>query len=240
MIELEAATDRLVRHTLVSLVRKVPWGPSRDALIKESERFLAESKAATLKVNDIVLKELFTHNARGDEDDAVLEEKRERERRFLSISAESGWKHELYALAASARFPRLDDFTVERFADSVVEDIRNFQQNGFTSKSPAMRDVSEAVSSYLESEGLDLSDIVLPPTIYDLIDSGAERPAHVDQDLWDREVEAYYRQMTLDNTPTEFINGGYDDSDGYGWGGSRYDYANDEDEQEEAEAPAMR
>ena len=213
MIELHETTDRIVRHTLVTLMRQVPWGPSRDALLEDAERFRTEAAAATLRVNDIVLNEIFTFNVRSTADEAVLLETRERERRFRAMSDQLGWKRELYALAAAGRYPRPGDLTVENFAESIVEDIRLFQANGYSTATSAMRDVSAAVSSYLQAEGIALEAVILPPTIDELIDAGAERPGHVDQERWDRAVRDYNHRMTLDNTPSDFINGGSDYDD---------------------------
>jgi len=210
MIELHDTTDRIVRHTLVTLMRQVPQGPSRDALLEDAERFRAEAAAAALEVNDIVLNEIFTFNVRSPADEGVLIEIRERERRFRAVADRLGWKGELYALAAAGRYPRPGDLTVEKFAESIVEDIRMFQKTGYSTATSAMRDVSAAVSKYLLTEGIALEDVTLPPTIDELIDAGAERPVHVDQERWDSAVRDYNHRMTLDNTPADFIGGGSD------------------------------
>lgn len=210
MFELHDTTDRIVRHTLVTLMRRVPWGPSREALLEDSERFGTEAAAAALKVNDIVLNEIFTFTVRSMADEATLLEIRERERKLRALSDQLGWKGELYALAAAGRYPRPGDLTVENFAESIIEDIRMFQTNGYSTATSAMRDVSAAVSEYLQAEGIALEDVMLPPTIDQLIDAGAERPDHVDQVRWDRAVRDYNHRMTLDNTPSDFISGGSD------------------------------
>ncbi len=210
MIELDSTTDRIIRHVLVHLVKKVPWGPSRDTLEKESARFRSEAGKATMEINDIVLNELFTHNARGGVVNDSIRDARKHEEVLRRTGAELRWKSELYALAAAGRFPRPEDQTVENFVETIIDDIRDFQRNGYSSESIALKDISEAVAAYLETESINLADVALPPTIEELIDSGADRPDYIDQERWDREVDAYYRRMTLDNTPDEFINGGYD------------------------------
>jgi hypothetical protein len=186
-------------------------------------------------VNDIVLKEIFTHNARGGADDDALRDARKREEVLRRISDELHWKSELYALAAAGRFPRAEDRIVENFAENIVEDIREFQRSGYPGNSIALKDISEAVAAHLQAEGIELPNLVLPPSIEELIDSGAERPDHIGQERWDKAVDNYYHRMTLENTPDEFINGGGDYDDEYyppyapdeGWG------ADDEDSGEE-------
>lgn len=215
MIKLDSVTDRIVRHTLVHLMRKVPWGPSRDALEKESARFRSEAGEATREINSIVLNDIFTHNARGGVEDDGIRNARKREEVLRRTSEELHWKSELYALAAGGRFPRADDQIVDNFAESIIDDIRDFQSNGYSGRTIALRDISEAVSSRLQDEGIDLAEVVLPPTIWELIDSGADRPDHIDQDRWDKAVASYYHRMTLDNTPSEYVNGGYDADEYY-------------------------
>ncbi|NTF23515.1 hypothetical protein G6L37_34660 [Agrobacterium rubi] len=234
MIDLDSTTYKLVRHTLVALVRKVPYGPSRDALLKDAGEFRREAAQANWKVNDIVLNELYTHNVQSAADDAALLEIRERERELRDQADQLGWRYELYALAAAGRYPQPGDMTVDNFAESIIEDIRTFQTSGCSTATCALKDVSEAVSSYLEAEGIALNDIILPPTLDELIDAGAEKPEHVDQDRWDRAVKAYYHQMTLDNTPDDFINGGSDYDEHFG----DHDF-DDEDEYAEEDAPAV-
>jgi hypothetical protein len=202
--ELDNNTDKLVRHTLVQLLRKVPWGPKRETLVSEAARFHNEKLATKAKLDDLRQKNFYSLTSG---DDAVDPEQIKKLRVAFD---EFGWRSELYSLAAAARYPSDEDKTVERFAQAIIEDIREFKRDGFNERTVALRDISRIVSDYLEAEGLELSDVVLPPTIHELIDAGAERPTHIDEERWDRALEAYYHQMTLDNTPADFINGGYD------------------------------
>lgn len=204
VMPLQNPTDKIVFAALVQLVRKVPWGPSRDRLQMEASNLHNQSKAEEDRANEISLVGLS-----GQEDayNAARAEKEACKKRADELI----WKSELFALAAEARFPRDGDQLVSNFTMNIAEDIRSFKEGGYTARNAAMRDVSEAVSLSLAAEGLELSDLPLPPTIYELIDMGADRPEYVSEKVWDREVAAYYRQMTLDNTPSEFIYG--DDAD---------------------------
>lgn len=209
-MELQKPTDRIVKATLVSLVRKVAWGPSRDMLVKESARFRAAAGEATKQVNGIVLNELFTHNARGGGEDDALRDARKREGILRTQADELHWKSELYALAASARFPRDDDQTLRNFVVNIIEDIRQFQERGYHTAGCAMQDIAGAVASALEAEGLELKELPLPPSLDEMIDRGMPRPDYISEEHWKAAEDAYFRRMTLDNTPDEFINGGYD------------------------------
>jgi hypothetical protein len=213
-MELQKPTDRIVKATLVSLVRKVAWGPSRDMLLKESARFRAAAGEATQQVNGIVLNELFTHNARGGVEDDALRDARKREGILRTQSDELRWKSELYALAAAARFPRDDDQTLKNFVVNIIKDIRQFQDRGYSTAGCAMQDIAGAVASALEAEDIELKDLPLPPSLEEMIDRGMPRPDYISEKHWKAAEEAYFHQMTLDNTPADFINGG-DDYDDY-------------------------
>jgi hypothetical protein len=218
-MELQKPTDRIIKATLVSLVRKVAWGPSRDMLLKESARLRAAAGEATKQVNGIVLNELFTHNAREGVEDDAFRDARQREGILRTRADELHWKSQLYALAAAARFPRDEDQTLKNFVMNIVEDIRQFQETGHHNNGCAMRDIAAAVASALEAEGLELKDLPLPPSLDEMIDRGMPRPDYISEEHWKTAEDAYFRKMTLDNTPDEFINGGYD----------RDEYERDED-----------
>jgi hypothetical protein len=202
-MNLNTPTDRIVFGTLVNLLRQVPWGASRDQLEQQASSLLRDGEAQGNKSYAIELPGLGQLEAFN----AAWEEKRA----CLGRAAELFWRSELFSLAAQARFPREGDRIVANFTERLVEDIREFKNTGFTKKSAAMRGVSEAVFLCLRENGLELSDLPLPPTLQELIDTGAARPEHVSEERWNSEVEAYNHRMTLDNTPDEFIYGDRDD-----------------------------
>lgn len=213
LADLQHPTDKIVFDTLVSLVRKVPWGPSREMLEREAGRMRAQADG---------------HSSRETAD-------------------ELRWQAELFLLASQTRFPREGDAVLSSFTEALVEDVRTFQEHGLTWDPPSMRDVSEAVSGSVAAHGVALADLSLPPTVYELIDQGRDRPHYVDEDRWDRAVQSYYHRMTLDNTPDEFIYGDRDDFYDHDYdddASSFHDY-DDEDEsevlsgQELHEAPAL-
>lgn len=220
-MELKKPTDRIVKATLVVLVRKVAWGPSRDRLISKSQS-LQEQATAEHSRNSANLSAALLS---GDTDayeaaSAALADSREK-------ALELSWQSELHALAAAARFPRDDDPTLKNFVVNIIEDIRQFQERGYRTGDPAIRDVSAAVASALASEGLELKDLPLPPTITEMLDQGLPRPDYISEAHWKEAERSYYHQMTLDNTPDEFI---------YGEGGDDYDdYYSPDDEEDFSE-----
>lgn len=210
--DLHHPTNRVVFDALVHLVRKVPWGASRERLEQEAARLAAEAAAlseSTGRVRDPALRDMI---------------------------GRLRWSSELFLLASRTRFPREGDTVVGRFTEVVVEDLRNFQAWPDGQRGTGAGDVFEAVSAALETHGASLDDLPLPPTLNDLIDSGAERPDYVDEERWNNAVKAYYHRMTLDNTPHEFI---YGEADGFdeGWPGDEHEL--DALDAEAASAPAM-
>lgn len=197
---LQHPTDRVVFETLVQLVRKVTWGPTRDQLERQAHDMREQSAALKNRWHESFDRGGY---AAGREILVGLERQ----------MSELDWKSDLFILAAQARFPREDDRVVGNFTENLVEDLREFQAKGYTMHSAAMRDVSEVVERVLDGAGLSLSDLRLPLTIDELIDRGAERPAHVSEERWEKEVKAFYRRMTLDNTPDDFIYGDADECD---------------------------
>jgi hypothetical protein len=216
-MELQKPTDRIIKATLVSLVRKVAWGPSRDKLTAKSKSLHEESLAEHNRSRSNLSSSLLSGDSEAYEAaQAALATSREK-------AFELSWQAELHALAAAARFPRDDDATLKNFVVNIIEDIRQFQERGYRAAGPAMRDVSAAVASALKSEGLELKDLPLPPTLDEMIDRGLPRPDYISEEQWKAAERAYYRQMTLDNTPAEFI---------YGEGGDDYADYNDDDHSE--------
>jgi hypothetical protein len=198
---LQHPTDKVVFETLVQLVRKVTWGPTRDQLERQAHDMREQAAALKAKWHESFA--LGGYAAGEREMQAGLERQ----------MSELDWKSDLFILAAQARFPREGDRVVGNFTENLVEDLREFQAKGYRMHSAAMRDVSEVVERVLDDAGLSLSDLPLPPTIDELIDRGAERPAHVSEERWEKEVRAFYRRMTLDNTPDDFIYGDADEFD---------------------------
>lgn len=223
---LQHPTDKIVFDTLVRLVRKVPWGPTRDQL----EWQVGDMRARCQATHDEWL-EAFRRGV------ALSPEEQEQRDQNKTTTSELAWSSELYLIAAEARFPRDGDDVVANFADYLVEDIRLFQARGYQSHSPSLRDISEAVSGVVEEMGVTLADLPLPPTIEELIDQGADRPEHVGEGRWENAIQAYYHRMTLENTPAEFIYGdGYDDDDF-----DAYDHEDDDesDELERDQSPSL-
>lgn len=181
--DLQHPTDRVVFETLVKLVRKVPWGPSRDALERHADEI--EKSMEFVAVG----------NGGPRADDAMA------------------WQMELYRLASEARFPREGDTVVARFVEDLVDDIRLLQEIGYATSPRSIRDVSVALESSLDALGFSLADLPLPPTLHELLDRGADRPDYVTEERWKAAEKSYYRQMTLDNTPYEFIYGDAGDHD---------------------------
>jgi hypothetical protein len=160
-MELQKPTDRIIKATLVSLVRKVAWGPSRDKLTAKSKSLHEESLAEHNRSRSNLSSSLLSGDSEAYEAaQAALATSREK-------AFELSWQAELHALAAAARFPRDDDATLKNFVVNIIEDIRQFQERGYRAAGPAMRDVSPAVASALKSEGLELKDLPLPPTLDD-------------------------------------------------------------------------
>lgn len=219
-MELQKPTDRIVKATLVSLVRKVAWGPSRDKLTAKSQSLQEEATSEHKRNSDNLSSALLSGD--GDAYEAAQAARADSREKAFELS----WQSELHALAAAARFPRDDDPTLKNFVVNIVEDIRQFQERGYRTAGPALRDISAAVASALASEGLELKDLPMPPTIDEMLDRGLPRPDYISEEHWKEAERAYYHQMTLDNTPVEFI---------YGEGGDDYDYYGPDDEDDLAD-----
>lgn len=181
--DLQHPTDRVVFETIVKLVRQVPWGQSRDALENKADQIESSMQITP------------TGNGRARADDAI------------------GWQADLYRLAAHTRFPREEDTAVGRFVEGIVEGIRVLQEIGYATSPRSIRDVSVALESSLDALGFSLADLPLPPTLHELLDRGDDRPDYVTEERWKAAEKSYYRQMTLDNTPYEFIYGDAGDHD---------------------------
>lgn len=194
-------TDKVVLDTLVFLVRHVPWGPGRDALDQEAssrraacEEASAEDRKAwkTLQfgaIDDTQRKDLV--NYRGEIKD------------YLEPSL---WYADLLALAAQSRFPREGDTAAHEFVTEILYELgdiaRGVRPWGFREKQFRI-----ALDGAIAAAGVLPGDLPLPPEPIELMDIGGDRPEYVTEEHWKEVEKNYYRKMTIDNTPSEFIYG---------------------------------
>lgn len=196
--------DKTILNTLVHLVREAPWGPTRQAL---------EVKAVALRAGG---------TRAGD------------------------WQADIHEFAAAVRFPREDDSQVQKMTGYVKEEIRatiagdHFRPND--ARSEGVRIALQAALAGMSAEDLRTLQIVVTSEIvderaakqaeatrlFDLIDMGEERPIDVTEERWSAAVRSYNHQMTLENTPDEFLYPDRDAGD-FDWNA----YADDEPEPEE-------
>lgn len=171
-MSIKSHTDLVVLDTLVHLVRQVPWGPTRDQLERIATARKAEAKTPAWAG-------AWDH--------------------FNKLA----WEAELHTLAAEARFPREGDKAVLRMTDDIIDQIRDMQaekQVGY--RFPGHVAIREGVELSLKRNDFALETLPLPPTLYELIDRGDERPDHVSQERWDQAIASYSHSMTIENSPS--------------------------------------
>lgn len=208
---LDIYTAAVIGATLVELVRKVPWGAGRESLSAKADILNEQAQKLSNEVHDLVV----TQPLGGKYGDVMHEADEKRE-----LSHQKSWQAQLYALAAEVRFPRDGDTVVQDFVFKTIKNPK-ISARGYSEHTTAARDVSEAVRRALEKEGIELNKLSLPPTIYELVEKGAERPYYVKPELWEQVVERIDLLMMIDNTPHEFLDGAEHDSDHY------YDWSDD-------------
>lgn len=210
MINLEKPTDLVVRNVLAQLIRQVPWYPARQSLLDDARKLEESAASMAVSLNELFMDKIFCSAAPDASNDTLIAEVRQKERELREEIEDTTWRYELMRLSAAAWFTNEDEYVVDHFAASIVEDIRHFQAEGYSEATSAMRAVSRAVKDALAETGFDLGDLMLPPTVDELVEAGADRPAHIDEDLWAEAVEAFNHRMTIENTPPDFIGGGSD------------------------------
>lgn len=164
-------TDLVVLDTIVHLIRVVPRHLKRDQL---------ESTAANLSA--LAETPLWAGASEN----------------FNKLA----WEAKVHILAAQGRFPRPGDYASSDMAAQIIDQIREMQA-GKAIGYPFPGDIAirEAIQISLERNGFDLNTLPLPPTLYELIDRGDERPDDVSPARWGRAVAAYNHAMTIENSP---------------------------------------
>ena len=209
--------DTTIRNTLVNIVREAPWGPSRQALEAKADALRAEADAELGRGYNFARSDAFR------------------------------WQADIHQFAAAVRFPREGDDQVEKMAGHVKEEIRAIVA-GKTGRMNAAR--SESIKTALQKALAEMSaeevrtlQIVIASEIvderaeaarvHDMIDSGADRPSDITEERWNAALQSYSHQMTLENTPDEFLYPDRDDGADFDWSA----YVEEEEEPEPEQAP---